>query len=393
MSAPERWLLPEGIEEVLPAEARQLESIRRRVLDLFVSWGYEPVMPPLIEYLEALLTGVGKELDLQTFKLTDQLSGHTMGLRADITPQAARIDAHYLKRKGPARLCYIGPALRTRPDDFGGSREPLQLGAELFGHSGPASDAEALRLMLEMISVVGIDRVHVDLGHVGLFRALTTAAGLDQSQEWALFEVMQRKAESEIRAMLDDWQVKESLKTMLLALTSLNGVSEILVDAKKIFASAPKPVLDALDDLDEVIRLIKRDLPDQELCVDLAELSGYGYHTGTVFSVFVPGHGKAIANGGRYDGIGEAFGRNRSATGFGADLRQLNRLAANNDDVLKGILAPDEDDVALRETIAQLRVAGDRVVQLLPGQDIFEEELGCDRKLIKAGTKWKIEKL
>lgn len=393
MSAPERWLLPEGIEEVLPAEARQLESIRRQVLDLFVSWGYEPVMPPLIEYLEALLTGVGKELDLQTFKLTDQLSGHTMGLRADITPQAARIDAHYLKRKGPARLCYIGPALRTLPDDFAGSREPLQLGAELFGHSGPASDAEALWLMLEMISVVGIDKVHVDLGHVGLFRALTTSAGLDQKQEWSLFEAMQRKAESEISAMLDSWQVKDSIKTMLLALIMLNGTSEILVEAKKIFASAPKPVLDALDDLDEVVRLIKRDVPDQELCVDLAELSGYGYHTGTVFSVFVPGHGKAIANGGRYDGIGEAFGRNRSATGFGADLRQLNRLATNNDDVLKGILAPDEDDTALRKTIAQLRANGDRVVQLLPNQEIFKEELGCDRRLVKSGNKWKIEKL
>lgn len=393
MSAPERWLLPEGIEEVLPAEARKLESLRRRVLDLFVSWGYEPVMPPLIEYLEALLTGVGKELDLQTFKLTDQLSGHTMGLRADITPQAARIDAHYLKRKGPARLCYIGPALRTLPDDFAGSREPLQLGAELFGHSGPASDAEALRLMLEMISVVGIDKVHVDLGHVGLFRALTTSAGLDQKQEWALFEAMQRKAESEIHIMLEDWQVKNSLKTMLLALISLNGTSDILVEAKKLFASAPKPVLNALDDLDELVRLVNRDLPDQELCVDLAELSGYGYHTGTVFSVFVPGHGKAIANGGRYDGIGEAFGRNRSATGFGADLRQLNRLAANNDDALKGILAPDEDDAALRKTIAQLRANGDRVVQLLPGQDTFEEELGCDRKLVKSGSKWIIEKL
>jgi len=393
MSAPERWLLPEGIEEIMPPEARQLESLRRLVLDLFVSWGYEPVMPPLIEYLEALLTGVGKELDLQTFKLTDQLSGHTMGLRADITPQAARIDAHYLKRKGPARLCYIGPALRTRPDDFGGTREPLQLGAELFGHSGPASDAEALRLMLEMISAVGIDKVHVDLGNVGLFRALTTSAGLDQKQEWELFEAMQRKAESEIRTMLENWQVKDSLRTMLLALTTLNGASDILVEAKKLFASAPKPVLEALDDLDEVVQLIKRDLPAQEIFVDLAELSGYGYHTGIVFSAFVPGHGKAIANGGRYDGIGEAFGRNRSATGFGADLRQLNRIAANSDEVLRGILAPNEDDAALRKTIVQLRAAGDRVVQLLPDQEVIEEELGCDRKLVKSGSTWKIEKL
>ncbi len=393
MSARERWLLPEGIEEVLPAEARQLESIRRQVLDLFVSWGYEPVMPPLIEYLEALLTGVGKELDLQTFKLTDQLSGQLMGVRADITPQAARIDAHYLKHKGPARLCYIGPALRTRPDAFGGSREPLQLGAELFGHSGADSDAEVLRLMLEMISAVGINNVHVDLGHVGIFRALTAAAGLDENQEAALFEAVQRKAESEIGEMLGSWKVSKELKTGLVALTALNGDSSVLSEAREIFAMAPKPVLDALDDLGEVIRLIHRDLPSQKLFVDLAELSGYGYHTGIVFSAFVPGHGKAIANGGRYDGIGEAFGRNRSATGFGADLRQLNRLAANSAEVLRGILAPNEDDVALRATIAQLRGAGERVVQLLPNQEVIEEELGCNRKLVKSGDEWKIEKL
>lgn len=393
MSAPERWLLPEGIEEVLPAEARQLESVRRQVLDLFACWGYEPVMPPLIEYLEALLTGVGEELDLQTFKLTDQLSGHMMGVRADITPQAARIDAHYLKRKGPARLCYIGPTLRTRPDDFGGSREPLQLGAELFGHSGPESDAEVLRLMLEMIAIFGIKDVHVDLGHVGIFRALTASAGLDETQESALFEAMQRKADSEILGMLDDCQASDSLKAMLAALTTLNGGSDILDQAKKIFAAAPEPVLAALGDLGEVIRLLQRDLPSQNLFVDLAELSGYGYHTGTVFSVFVPGHGKAIANGGRYDGIGEAFGRNRSATGFGADLRHLARLAANGAEELCGVLAPDEDDVALRATISKLRADGERVVQLLPNQEVIKGELGCDRTLVKSGSEWKIEKL
>lgn len=393
MSAPERWLLPEGIEEVLPAEARQLESLRRQMLDLFVSWGYEPVMPPLIEYLEALLTGVGKELDLQTFKLTDQLSGRLMGLRADMTPQAARIDAHYLKRKGPARLCYIGPSLRTRPDAFGGTREPLQLGAELFGHSGPESDAEVLRLMLEMLGAVGISNAHVDLGHVGIFRALTAAAGLDSTQESALFEAVQRKAESEIGDMLSSWKVSKQLKSGLMALTALNGDSDVITEARAIFANAPQPVLAALDDLGEVIRLIQRDMPAQILYVDLAELSGYGYHTGTVFSAIVPGHGKAIANGGRYDGIGKAFGRNRSATGFGADLRQLNRLAANGADALCGILAPNKDDAALRTTIAELRSTGERVVQVLADQEVIAGELGCDRELIKSGNEWKIKKL
>ncbi len=393
MSAPERWLLPEGIEEVLPAEARQLESTRRLLLDLFVSWGYEPVMPPLIEYLDALLTGVGRDLDLQTFKLIDQVTGQLMGVRADMTPQAARIDAHYLKRKGPARLCYIGPSLRTRPDAFGGTREPLQLGAELFGHSGPESDAEVLRLMLEMIATVGIDNVHVDLGHVGIFRALTTAAKLDDSQVAALFEVMQRKAESEISAMLDSWKVSNTLNAGLVALTTLNGDADVLSEARSIYAKAPKPVLDALDDLGEVVRLIQRDMPTQKLYVDLAELSGYGYHTGTVFSVFVPGHGKAIANGGRYDGIGEAFGRNRSATGFGADLRQLNRLAANGVAALRGILAPSNDDAALRTMIAKLRSDGERVVQVLANQEVIASELSCDRELVKSGSEWKIKKL
>ncbi len=393
MSGSERWLLPEGIEEVLPDEARRLEAMRRQVLDLFVTWGYEPVMPPLIEYLEALLTGVGKELDLQIFKLTDQVSGRMMGARADITPQAARIDAHYLKRKGPARLCYIGPALRTRPDEFAGSREPLQLGAELFGHTGPGSDAEVLRLMITTLRTIGIDNLHLDLGNVAVFRGLAAAAGIDSQQEDALFEAMQRKAEAEIRQMLNEWAVNKKSAEMLVSLVDLNGDGSTLDAAKEKLAGAPEGVKRALEELSEVAALLQRDEPGFKLHFDLAELSGYGYHTGIVFSAFVPGHGKALANGGRYDGIGEAFGRRRSATGFSTDLRQLMRLSSGGEETLGGILAPDVDDESLRNEISELRLKGERVVQELPGQEVIPEELSCDRELINEKGKWVVKAL
>jgi len=393
MSGPERWLLPEGIEEVLPDEARRLEAMRRQLIDLFVSWGYEPVMPPLIEYIEALLTGVGKELDLQTFKLTDQLSGRLMGARADITPQAARIDAHYLRRKGPARLCYIGPALRTRPDEFAGSREPLQLGAELFGHSGPASDAEVLRLMITTLQTIGIDALHVDLGNVAVFRGLADAAGISGENETRLFEAMQRKADAEIRQMLAAWDIDNKKGEMLLSLIELNGDGDTLAQARKRLSGAPAVVKQAIDDLEQVAQLVQRELPDTDLNFDLAELSGYDYHTGIVFSVFVPGQGKALANGGRYDGIGEAFGRTRSATGFSTDLRQLMRVTSGAREKLSGILAPDIDDVSLRQTITELRKSGERVVQVLPGQEVYPEELGCDREIVKQKNKWGVQTL
>lgn len=394
MSVEERWLLPDGIEEVLPDEARRLERLRRRVLNLLERWGYALVMPPLIEYLESLLTGVAQELDLQTFKITDQLSGRMMGVRADMTPQAARIDSHYLKREGPVRLCYAGPVLRTRPDEPGGSREPVQLGAELFGHAGPASDAEIICLMIATLEAVGIGNVHVDLGHVGIFRGLATAAGLDPDQEAALFDAMQRKAESELGQRLDAWQTERGLKSLLVALPGLNGDGSVLAEARDRFGGAPASVLQALDDLEQVAARVRRDLPDRELFFDLAELSGYGYHTGVVFSAFVPGHGNAIANGGRYDGIGAAFGRPRPATGFGADLRLLARLCAEpGSDGVTGILAPDVDDEALRAEIARLRGEGERVVQVLPSQTVIAEELRCDREMVKNGAKWTVQKI
>ncbi len=393
MFTKDRWLLPEGIEEILPAEARRFESMRRRILDLFSSWGYELVMPPLIEYLESLLTGVGKDMDLQTFKLTDQLTGRMMGVRPDMTPQAARIDTHYLKRNTPVRLCYLGSVLRTRPDEFAGSREPLQLGAELFGHAGPESDAEVLSLMIATLELSGIEDTHIDLGHVGVFRGLAAQAKLDAEQEIELFDALQRKARSQAESLLSDYGATAKAKEMLLALLDLSGEAEVLDQARRLFKTAPKTVHDALDNLQSVSTLVGRQLPEVGLYFDLAELSGYHYYTGTVFSAFVPGHGRAIAKGGRYDGIGKSFGRDRAATGFGADLRQLLKFSKRQEKEIFGILAPHEDDAQLRQEIARLRTRGERVVSQLPGDKAGAADLGCDRKLARKGDRWVVEKI
>ena len=241
MSGKDRWLLPEGIEELLPVEARRVESMRRRVIDLFHTWGYELVMPPLIEYLEALLTGVGKELDLQTFKVTDQLTGRLMGIRPDMTPQAARIDAHYLKRTAPVRLCYLGPVLHTRPDQFAGSRELLQLGAELFGHAGPESDAEVLCLMVATLQLAGIEELHIDLGHIGVFRGLTAAANLNEDDESELFDALQAKAGVDVARLLEASGTSAPIRRMLMSLIELNGGAEVLRDARRGFEARARP--------------------------------------------------------------------------------------------------------------------------------------------------------
>ncbi|HLQ25907.1 MAG TPA: ATP phosphoribosyltransferase regulatory subunit [Acidiferrobacterales bacterium] len=392
MSGKERWLLPEGIEEILPKEARRFEIMRRRLLDLFDSWGYELVMPPVIEYLESLLTGVGKDLDLQTFKLTDQLTGRMMGVRADITPQAARIDAHYLKRDVPVRLCYLGPVLRTRPGEFAGSREPLQLGAELFGHAGPESDIEILKLMLATLAATGIEDPYVDLGHVGVFRNLAAEAGLAPEQEAELFDALQRKARSEIDGLLADWDMPADKKTMLAALVDLHGDAETLVQAEAVLRRAGKPIQRALADLRTIAHAIQAYSPAQSLHFDLAELHGYRYYTGAVFSAFMPGYGQALAQGGRYDDIGKAFGRARAAAGFSADLRLLLKLMPGEPNDRWGILAPGAQDAELQAKIAQLRNSGERVVLRLGDDQVTAPALGCDRELIKKDGAWVIVK-
>lgn len=388
-----RWLLPEGIEEILPPQAARLEALRRQLLDLFRSWGYEQIFPPLIEFLDSLLTGSGKDLDLQTFKLTDQGSGRLMGVRADITPQAARIDAHQLKREAPTRLCYLGTVLRTRSDGFGSSRAPLQTGAELFGHHGLESDGEIVCLMMETLRLAGVADVHLDLGHVGIYRGLARQAGLDERQERALFEALQRKALPEIRDLLNEFGIAEPQHRMLAALAELNG-PDALQRAERLLTEADDSVREALDYLQRMARLIEDRLPGVPVHYDLAELRAYHYQTGVVFAAFVPGSGQEIARGGRYDHIGECFGRPRHATGFSTDLLTLMRYAScldNGEEVR--ILAPAAADAGLREAVEQLRCQGHIVVYELPGQSGNAKAMGCTARLTLTEGGWRVEEL
>lgn len=392
MATKDRWLLPEGIEETLPLDARRLEVLRRAVLDLFERWGYALVMPPLIEFLDSLLTGVGRDMELQTFKLTDQLTGRLMGVRPDMTPQAARIDAHYLKSNNATRLCYLGPVLRTRPEELAGSREPLQLGAELFGHSGAESDAEVLSLMLATLVLAGINEPHIDLAHVGVFGGLIAEAKLDADQKGELLDALERKSRGDVDMLLSGWSVTGEQRARLLALLELNGDVTVLARARSVYAGVPA-VLRAIDNVEAVVQHVQRQTPNVRLHVDLAELGGYHYYTGVMFSAFVPGHGRAIAKGGRYDGIGRAFGRERAATGFGADLRQLYRIGSAKDAPLTGIFAPAQNDEALLKEVAKLRASGERVVQQLPGDNATAADYGCDRALVQKSGQWRVEKM
>lgn len=388
----DRWLLPEGIEEILPPAAGRLERLRRALLDLYQSWGYELVIPPLIEFLDSLLTGAGDDLELQTFKLTDQLSGRMMGVRADMTPQVARIDAHLLKRTGPVRLCYLGPVLRTRADGFGGSRSPYQAGVELYGHRGHDSDLEVLTLMLETLHTAGVSDVHLDLGHVAIFRELVRQAGLHQEQEALLFEALQRQALPEIRAHLAAWN--PACREPLLALAELNGGPEVLDEADSRLATAGARVGEALATLRRLTAALQRQWPGLPIHIDLAELRGYHYHTGVLFAAYVPGQGQAVAQGGRYDEIGQVFGRARPATGFSVDLATLLLLGAVPEAVNAGIYAPPmADDPALERQVAMLRNRGERVIRALPGTEVEPDDLACDRVLTKQAGAWMVNVL
>lgn len=394
MSRKDQWLLPEGIEEVLPPEAWRLECARRELLDLFDRWGYALIMPPLIEYLESLLTGAGNDLDLQTFKVTDLMSGRMMGVRADMTPQAARIDAHPLRRDAPTRLCYMGTVLHTRSDGFGSSRSPLQVGAELFGHAGIESDVEILRLVLESLALLEIPDVHVNLGHVGIFRGLARDAGLNPAQENDLFDALQRKAVAEIGEMLDQTVRDAGPRGRLAALAGLNGGWDVLYGAREVLDGAGPQVVQALENLRAIADRLQPYAGDVQIDFDLAELRGYRYQTGMVFAVFVPGCGQEIARGGRYDAIGEVFGRARPATGFSTDLRTLMELSPRDFAGHAGaIFAPADRDDELDETVADLRGRGERVVMALPGQAGGARESGCDRQLVRDTGGWSVRSL
>lgn len=395
MQQKDSWLLPEGIEEILPEDAKHLENLRRRLLELFACWGYDLVIPPFIDYLDSLLTGSGRDLELQTFKLTDQLSGEMLGIRADMTPQVARMAAHNFKHDRPTRLCYVGTILHTRGDPLEKTRSPMQIGAELYGHAGKESDVEVIRLMLEMLALTGLQNVHLDLGHVGIYRALAGQAGLTKAQESELFDVLQRKARPELRELLDGYDIHDDHKDMLLKLPELNGGQEILGKAGALLSKANGPVKQALAELTAIAEQLTARFPALPISFDLAELRGYHYHTGVVFAAFVPSVGREIARGGRYDSIGGVLGRTRPATGFSADLKLLSALNKQLYPIEKRqlIFAPALDDAALNEKIRDLRVQHQAVVQELPGQTGNAQELGCTAILEQDHQNWVIRPL
>ena len=388
----ERWLLPAGIEEILPPQAQVMEGLRRDLLDLYRTWGYELVIPPFIDFLESLLTGTGHDLDLQTFKLTDQQSGRMLGVRADMTPQVARIDAHHLRRDLPTRLCYLGTVLHPRSDGFAGTRSPFQIGAEIYGHAGAESDVEIIRLVMLTLALAGIENAYLDVGHVGIYRGLARQAGLDLTGEMALFDALQRKALPEIEDLISRQGVHGEPANMLLSLAELNG-EDALARAEAVLRSADANVKAALAYVRRVAEELRRWLPDVPVHFDLAELRGYHYKTGVVFAAFVPGWGQEIARGGRYDDIGRVFGRARPAVGFSTDLKGLLRLGAGREarhQEADAVFAPWSADAGLQKAIARLRREGRRVVTELPGQAAGARELGCAEMLIHKEGSWTV---
>jgi ATP phosphoribosyltransferase regulatory subunit len=378
------WLLPEYIEDVLPAEAAQIESLRRLLLDLLDVHGYQLVMPPMLEYLESLITGVGHDLDLATFKVVDQLTGRLMGVRADITPQAARIDAHMLNNQGVTRLCYAGSVLRTNPDGLAQTRQPMQLGAELFGHAGIEADIEIQCLMVKTLQAAGVKALQIDFSHVGIFDSLMSKVQANDALKQSIYQALQSKDQTEVKTLTQDFDA-ETVKA-LCRLTELNGDASILAVAAKDLPKTPE-ITRALNDLTQVATALA-DL-GVGLSFDLAELRGYHYHSGMVFAAYAQGCSGPLAFGGRYDEVGQAFGRARAATGFSLDLRGL-ITALPPLKVIKGILAPYGNDASLLNIINSLRSSGDKVVQELPGHDAYIQELGCDRKLVNQAGQWQV---
>ncbi len=386
------WLLPEYIEDILPAEALAIEATRRRVLDRMLVHGYQLVGPPMLEYVESLLSGSGGDLDLRMFKVVDQLSGRMMALRADMTPQAARIDAHLLNHSGVTRLCYAGSVLHTVPSGLTRTREPLQIGAELYGHDGLESDLEIQQLMLQSLSIAGITKTHLDLGHVAVFRGLVKGAGISNELETQLFCALQSKDVSGLRDLCDklDKIVDKKVHRALMLLPELYGDKKILEDARKLLPDFPE-IQTALNDLESVSSELSP-LVDT-LSFDLADLRGYQYHTGMVFAAYAKGCPNAVALGGRYDEIGKAFGRSRPATGFSMDLRELSGLVKPTP-YPKGVLASyKKSDKSLDKEIERLRSEGQIVVINLPGHQNDQDALDCDRQLVMDQGVWKIEKI
>jgi len=372
------WVLPDHIADVLPSEARHIEELRRLCLDTARSFGYELVQPPLLEYLQSLLAVSGQSLNLQTFKLVDQISGRTLGLRADTTPQVARIDAHLLNRHGVTRLCYCGPVLHTRPDKAFATREPLQFGAEIYGHAGLEADAEILQLALQTLAALGLNSAILDLSHAGIMRAILDDASLDADLLESLQSALAQKDASGVAALA----LPADLRETLLRLLQLYGGREVLTQGRTCLARWPS-ALQALDDL----QALADQFPQADLSFDLADLRGYDYYSGARFALYVPGATEALVRGGRYDQIGAAFGRKRPAVGFSFDLKALMGVVAPIPPKT-AIRAPWGDHAGLREAIESLRASGETVVCTLPGHPEEDDEFEYDRELVDIAGQW-----
>lgn len=379
------WLLPEHIADVLPSEARKIEELRRSLLDNFRLYGYELVMPPLLEYLESLLTGAGQAMDLRTFKLIDQLSGRTMGVRADMTTQVARIDAHLLNRISVTRLCYAGSVLHTRPSGLHATREPLQIGAEIYGHAGLEADAEIQKLVLASLELAGITQVRLDLCHVDVLRELLKNDERAIRYEAELFSLLEAKDIPGLRLISAEFSAVT--RAALLVLPTLYGDISVIDRARAVLPGLPN-ILKALDELDLLVSLVGT----TNITIDLADLRGYQYHSGIMFAAYVPGLPNAVARGGRYDHVGEAFGRARPATGFSMDLRELARLLPGAKRK-QAILAPWSGDSSLQIKINDLRNAGEIVIQSLPGHENDHDEFDCDQVVVFENGNWILKKL
>jgi ATP phosphoribosyltransferase regulatory subunit len=383
------WLLPEHIADVLPAEARRIEDLRRRLLDRARGYGFELVMPPLLEHLDSLLTGAGPELDLRTFKLVDQLSGRSLGVRADSTPQVARIDAHLLNRQGVTRLCYCGPVLHARPEAAHRTREPLQLGAEIYGHAGLEADLEVQDLALDSLGAAGLQGIVLDLADARIVRGLLAGVAADGAVLREVVEALAIKDGSRLEQLASAFP-RES-RDGLMALPGLYGGEQVLDDARRLLPARPL-IHAALDDMAWLASHVRRAHPDVRLGFDLADVGGHGYYSGVRFSAYASGCADALLRGGRYDEIGAVFGRNRPAVGFSTDLKAI-AAAATAEPRRMAVRAPWGDDTVLRAAIRRLRSQGDTVVCVLPGHEHEGEEFDCDRELVAADGRWVVRAL
>ncbi len=383
------WLLPEHIADVLPSQARRIEELRRELLDMARSYGCELVMPPLLEHLDSLLSGTGHALDLQTFKLVDQLSGRSLGLRADTTPQVARIDAHLLNRAGVTRLCYCGPVLHTRPAGLHATREPLQFGIEIYGHAGLEADLEVQELALDAVQRAGLKHAALDMGDARLVRGVLGDLQLSASQLDALVAAMASKDAGSLRALSAD--LPAAVQAHLQSLLSLFGGVEVLARAREVLP-APPLITAALDDLQWLAQHLQHSHPDIRIGFDLADLTGYAYYSGVRFALYAEGFSDAVLRGGLYDEVGAVFGRRHPAVGFRLDLKTLEALSPASP-LRAAVRAPWGEDAELRAAVRRLREAGETVVCVLPGHEHEGDEFDCDRELVQIDTQWVVRAL